>query len=133
MPTAPPRQCATPQCGGLAYGGPRCEKCRRAYIRALDRERAPAHERGYDWKWRKYSKQRLKLHPWCVDPYQRHGGRKVLATCTDHVIPHKGDMALFWDPENHQSLCHRCNSMKAALEEGRFGPRTLPKSAPETP
>jgi 5-methylcytosine-specific restriction protein A len=40
---------------------------------------------------------------------------------TDHIVAHKGDMRLFWDPKNWQSLCGPCNSRKAALEEGGFG------------
>jgi 5-methylcytosine-specific restriction protein A len=45
----------------------------------------------------------------------------VPATVTDHIEAHKGDMKLFWDPDNWQSLCTGCNSYKAALEEGGFG------------
>jgi 5-methylcytosine-specific restriction protein A len=31
----------------------------------------------------------------------------------DHVIPHKGDRALFWDEANNwQALCARCHALK---------------------
>jgi 5-methylcytosine-specific restriction protein A len=43
------------------------------------------------------------------------------AECVDHIKPHKGDMDLFWDSNNHQPLCIRHNSIKAATEEGAFG------------
>jgi hypothetical protein len=32
-------------------------------------------------------------------------GRTVAAAVVDHVVPHRGDAALFWDPDNLQSLC----------------------------
>ncbi|WP_449375914.1 HNH endonuclease [Bosea thiooxidans] len=42
------------------------------------------------------------------------------ATVADHVKPHRGDEALFWDPDNLQSLCGSCHSRhKQAEEHGR--------------
>jgi 5-methylcytosine-specific restriction protein A len=33
-------------------------------------------------------------------------GKRVMATVVDHIVPHKGDSALFWDSKgNWQSLC----------------------------
>lgn len=31
------------------------------------------------------------------------------ATVVDHIIPHKGDLTLFLDPENLQSSCKPCH------------------------
>jgi 5-methylcytosine-specific restriction protein A len=39
----------------------------------------------------------------------------------DHIIPHKGNMNLFWDKRNWQSMCGRCHSKKTAKEDGGFG------------
>lgn len=37
----------------------------------------------------------------------------------DHVMPHRGDVALFWDVGNLQTLCAPChNSAKQAEERG---------------
>ena len=105
-------------CGGLVPSG-YCDACRAAG-KARD-PRPSAAKRGYGWRWQKTSQARLKQHPLCVDPYGRHQGRLVPATVTDHIEAHKGDMKLFWDPNNWQSLCTGCNSYKAALEEGGFG------------
>ena len=41
---------------------------------------------------------------------------RVRATDVDHIIPHRGDMKLFTDPHNLQSLCHACHSRKTAAE-----------------
>jgi len=44
------------------------------------------------------------------------------AVVVDHIIPHRGDLALFWDEKNNwQALCHRCHSRKTAREDGGFG------------
>lgn len=43
------------------------------------------------------------------------------ATDLDHIEPHRGDMTLFWDHDNWQSLCHSCHSAKTASEDGGFG------------
>ncbi len=35
----------------------------------------------------------------------------------DHIKPHRGDLALFWDRTNWQPLCNPChNSLKAQVE-----------------
>lgn len=45
----------------------------------------------------------------------------MASQCVDHIVAHKGDLRLFWDPENHQASCITCNSQKAVREEGGFG------------
>lgn len=47
-------------------------------------------------------------------------GRLTPATIVDHIRPHKGDPALFWDPANHDSLCtpHH-DATKQREEHGR--------------
>lgn len=45
-------------------------------------------------------------------------GQVVLAEIVDHIKPHRGDMALFWDSDNWQSLCKHCHdSHKQRLEK----------------
>lgn len=46
-----------------------------------------------------------------------------LATVVDHVIPHRGDMELFWDSDNWQSMHKQCHDKKTASEDGGFGNR----------
>lgn len=88
-----------------------------------------ARQQLYDWHWRKYSQRRLTEHPYCVRCYRL--GRLRLAVVTDHIKPHKGDLELFRDPENHQSLCKRCHDSKTRREDGGFGsPPSSAKPAP---
>ncbi|WP_436096656.1 HNH endonuclease [Bosea sp. LjRoot237] len=39
------------------------------------------------------------------------------ADTVDHVKPHKGDEALFWDQDNLQSLCAACHNRHKQREE----------------
>ena len=107
MPLAPPRY-----------------KQQRVGNRQPDR-RKTAHERGYDSAWSRYSRQYRRDNPWCVMCLPRLKAAK----CVDHIIPVKGkDDPLFYDPDNHQSLCWSCHSTKTAQEDGGFGNRkTKPK------
>lgn len=61
----------------------------------------------------------LSRNPLCVHCFKE--GRYISAKIVDHIIPHKGDMKLFWDSENHQPLCESCHNKKTAKEDGGFG------------
>lgn len=54
--------------------------------------------------------QVLADNPWCVQCQQR--GVLEVATDVDHIIPHDGDAALFWDRANLQGLCRGCHTRK---------------------
>jgi 5-methylcytosine-specific restriction protein A len=43
------------------------------------------------------------------------------AAVVDHITPHGGDEALFWDRDNWQPLCKPCHDAKTAREDGGFG------------
>lgn len=44
-------------------------------------------------------------------------GEVAAATVVDHIIPHRGDMDLFWDVGNWQGLCETDhNSTKQFIE-----------------
>jgi 5-methylcytosine-specific restriction enzyme A len=88
---------------------------------ALDQARGNSIERGYNARWRRVRLVFLREHPLCADPFGDHEGRATPAECIDHIVAHKGDMKLFWDENNWQPLCLRCNSKKAAKSEGRWG------------
>lgn len=76
-----------------------------------------AAARGYDARWRKYRLQFLAEHPLCV--MCKQVGRTEAATVVDHVQPHRGDMALFWEPTNHQALCKPCHDGTKQRQEQR--------------
>ncbi len=87
--------------------------------REIDANRASSNERGYDSRWRKARAAYLRKHPLCKAHLDR--GEIAAATDVDHIKPHRGAKALFWDSSNWQSLCHACHSEKTAREDGGFG------------
>lgn len=75
------------------------------------RRRGTAHERGYTAAWQKEAKEFLRQHDFiCAEC----GG---IATVVDHIVPHRGDEKLFWDPTNLQPLCVKCHNEKTARGE----------------
>lgn len=75
--------------------------------------------RGYDRKWKRYRLSFLSRHPLCVMCTTK--GLVTAATIVDHRIPHQGDMAIFWDTSNHQSLCKPCHDGEKARQERELG------------
>lgn len=115
MAWKPRKPCTQPGCPELIDSSRRkCYKHAAIDQRETDRRRGNRHDRGYDWKWEAISLAHLREHPDC----QRCGAR---ATQCDHIKPPKGDLKLFFDPTNRQSLCDSCHSRKTAREDGGFG------------
>ena len=112
MPWKRQQPCTHPGCGKLSDSS-RCEEHRQQATRAYEKKRGSAAQRGYGRKWQDASRLYLIAHPWCA----KCNG---LASEVDHKIPHRGDIKLFWDRGNWQSLCHECHSRKTATEDGRW-------------
>ena len=112
MPMKPKKPCKHPGCPSVT-GGQYCEL--HAALHTSDR--ASAFERGYSHRWQAARKQFLANHPLCVE-CQREG-KLTPATIVDHIKPHRGDPALFWDEKNWQPLCKKCHDRKTRLEDQR--------------
>lgn len=83
---------------------------------AMADDRQSSAQRGYGSKWQRARKAWLLKHPLCKMHADR--GLVVAATVVDHIIPHRGDMTLFWDRNNWQSLCKACHDThKQRLEK----------------
>ena len=63
-------------------------------------------------------RQYLATHPLCVRCMAE--GRYTKATVVDHIKPHRGDSALFWDQDNWQALCKRCHDRKTWTEDSKI-------------
>lgn len=121
MATAARRPCTYPGCG-LLTGTGRCEKHKFAERKEHDAKRGSAHQRGYGARWQKASKAWLRAHPLCACPDCDSGRKRVTpAVLVDHRVPHRGDMKLFWDSSNWQSMAKACHDRKTATEDGGFG------------
>lgn len=68
-------------------------------------------------RWKALRASQLKREPLCRFCGQL--GRVTAATIADHVKPHKGDLVLFFDPQNLQSLCKTCHDSTKAIQEHR--------------
>ena len=78
-------------------------------------DKTSSSQRGYTYAWQKARAGHLRSHPLCV-LCDRHG-RVTAADVVDHKMPHRGDMTLFWDRTNWQSLCTTCHSSVKQREE----------------
>lgn len=80
----------------------------------MSEERKP---RPYDKRgWRRCAALQLRIQPLCEICLADH--RITSATLADHIIPHRGDMHLFWTGKL-QSLCGHCHSSIKAKREQR--------------
>ena len=119
----PLRPCRYNGCSILTRNG-YCDT-HKSIHKSKEKPRLSPSKRGYTKAWDRESKLFLNEHPWCVE-CEKHG-RHEPATETDHIIPHKGNMKLFWDKTNWQGLCHSCHSSKTAREDGGLGNPTRPR------
>ena len=94
MPMMPPRRC--PGCRQLVPAGA-CLTCTREYD-----QRRNAAQPSRDWyrrePWLSVRRSVLSRQPLCV--LCEAEGKLTVATCVDHVVPHKGDWDLFLRSDN---------------------------------
>lgn len=110
MPTKPRKPCRHSGCPQLT-----AETFCELHARIHAKDRPCANDRGYDHRWQKARKQFLARHPLCAECER---SRKLTsATVVDHIQPHRGDQALFWDEGNWQPLCKKCHDRKTRLED----------------
>ena len=95
-----PRPCV--DCGAIVRAA-RCKPC----ARVRERVRPSRLDRGYDYKWRKLSKQLRAIHPFCKQC------KSTKDLTVDHIVPlvdlHPD---LRYEISNLQVLCRKCNSSK---------------------
>lgn len=120
MPSLPRRPCSKQGCPNLAEHGKRyCANhagYEKAVAREYDKRRGTFTQRNYPAEWKRYRLAYLQEHPFCVKC-----GRP--STDVDHIKPvvNGAQDPNFWNPSNHQALCHSCHSRKTASENGGFG------------
>lgn len=110
-----------------------------AQVKAHDKARGTAARRGYGPRWQKARLAWLARHPLCGDARPdavlpdvwscRTRGMVTPGVDVDHIVPHRGDMGLFWSAKNWRTLCRHCHSVKTASEDGGFGNREMERRA----
>lgn len=111
----PPKACFHPGCPNITHGT-YCTTHAKQHDTAYRRQRGTSNARGYTYRWQKESKAYLIRNPLCENCLNEYDVIRA-ATEVDHIIPHKGDMKLFWDETNWQGLCKSCHSKKTAEEQ----------------
>lgn len=101
------RFCAQPGCQAIVPKG-YCPP--HAQARERGRENAEIRKLYHTQRWRRLRAQVLTDAPLCGACQAQ--GRVEAATDVDHVRPHRGIPALFWNRANLQALCHACHSTK---------------------
>src|SRR5688572_26123266 len=81
-----------------------------------DRKRGNSTKRGYGARWNAEARAYLASHGNCVMCLRE--GKHLPAQVVDHVVPHQGNMRLFWDRSNWQALCKSHHSSKTASTDG---------------
>ena len=114
MPRIPDHPCSHPMCKRCV---PRGQKYCDEHAPMHPEEKRSAAGRGYNAAWRAARKRYLADpgHIFCVECLRE--GKYVKATDVDHIVPHRGDMKLFWDESNWQPLCHSHHSIKTRNED----------------
>lgn len=115
MPMSAPRICTHAGCDKLTSGS-RCVD--HPYSHNNRSAKAKDYNRLYKTaRWLRVRKSWLIRHPICVDCESRDVVRP--ATIIDHIIAHDGDVVLFWDSTNYQSLCVKCHNRKTSRHDRR--------------
>lgn len=83
---------------------------RKAGGQLYDAARGSSAARGYGSAWRKARLGHLRSETLCRSCFA--DGFVIVGTEVDHIVPHRGDQALFWDRANWQTLCKSCHSKK---------------------
>ena len=117
MPTMLKKPCAHPGCPEVVSGD-RCEAHKIEKRKQYDQARNKEWQHLYNARWRRERSAYLMSHPLCA--HCLAVGRVTAAVILDHVIPHKGNVKLFWDKSNRQGLCAKCHNVKT-YQEGAFG------------
>lgn len=66
-------------------------------------------------RWQRFRAAHLASDPLCV--MCTKAGRLEAATVVDHITPHRGDLDVFWQHGNYQSLCSYHHSKIKQREE----------------
>ncbi len=116
MASKPLRPCRHPGCFRLSTAGWCPEHAPKNSRPDMRSDQAKQWHKLYNTKlWTDILRpEQLLREPFCRECAKL--GYRVRATDVDHVQPHRGDLELFLDPGNLESLCHSCHSAKTWAE-----------------
>jgi 5-methylcytosine-specific restriction protein A len=110
MPMKPSKICVTPGCSVRVTAG-HCAQ----HQQQLAGDRFNVGPTSYDQqRYRRARRRFLAAHPLCVDCKAQ--GVIEPATELDHILPHRGDVLLFWSTSNWAGRCTRHHREKTWRE-----------------
>lgn len=86
--------------------------------RDYEARRGSARERGYTARWDRTAADYKRDNPLCIGC--EAVDRVELASVVDHIMPHRGNEDLFWDPANWQPCCARHHDIVKQYLERQF-------------
>ena len=117
----PRRPCWEPGCRALVDRG-YCEQHRRQTAARYDRQRRadpvlgqPARIRS-SARWQRYRAWLKRRHPFCCDPFGKHGDRLTAAVQVHHVEPLRIRPDLAFTEANTAPVCTACHGRVEAME-----------------
>lgn len=110
----PQSACSNPNgCSNPAEEGGLCKECK---------PKTPASKHDYHREWKHlYQTKRWKDLRYSIfvrDQFLCQICKRALAFVVDHIVDHRGNMILFWDPKNLQSSCKPCHDFKTGSTHG---------------
>ncbi len=113
MPSRPPHPCSYHGCTNLVTTS-RCADHQRPEVDVYHHDKAIKQLYNSN-QWARIRTNQLTKEPWCAICLQKN--MRTFATDVDHITPHRGDSARFFDGP-FQSLCHSCHTKKTNEERG---------------
>lgn len=99
---------------------PGCRYCSDHKILETMQRPVPVRRKSKEWhylyntsRWKYISRSFLAKYPICFICGEK-------ATIADHIIPHRGDVTLFYDENNLQPLCKRHHDAKTLRENDYY-------------
>ena len=116
---SPPKACSTPFCSGHAIPGThKCADCSVPSPEStpLTKGRSPFAHLYNLMRWRRpiygLSDTIIRRDPLCKIC------NRNASTIADHIRDHRGNLTLFWDPNNLQGICKPCHDKKTGSTHG---------------
>lgn len=88
----------------------------KATIERLNSLDQPGRQLYYTYEWRKLRAKTIAGHPYCIDCGAGTGLQ------VDHIVPHRGDPVIFFDPAVLVVRCEQCHK-KVSMERLRAARR----------
>ena len=112
MPHKPAHPCKHGRCSNLVPSGTAyCAVHKPLHAKDFTRAHPEWFALYNNKRWRAYRRMFLASHPLCVECQHE-------ASVVDHIVDHRGDPGLFWEPSNHQALCQFCHNAKTGKTRG---------------